>query len=224
MTFSFIFCHLTISSKMPAAYKIIAPRLTLRCYNPDDAQLLLDSITESLESLREWMPWTHEEPVSLDKRIEWLRARRAEFDSDGDYSYGIFNPEETRVIGGLGVHRRVGPGAFEIGYWMNSQFTQKGMMTEAVTATTKAVFETQNPDRIEIRCDPENIASNRVAEKCGYQNEGTWKRRLIGLNDARHDANIWTMYKTDYEKSTLKNFEVTVFDAGSRQIEIHECD
>jgi hypothetical protein len=44
------------------AYRIETERLVVRCYQPSDAQLLADSVAESLEHLKPWMSWAHDEP------------------------------------------------------------------------------------------------------------------------------------------------------------------
>ena len=41
------------------AYRIETKRLVVRCYDPSDAPLLAESVTESLEHLRPWMPWVY---------------------------------------------------------------------------------------------------------------------------------------------------------------------
>jgi RimJ/RimL family protein N-acetyltransferase len=48
------------------AYKIITERLIIRCYEPSDAESLKSAIDESLEHLLPWMPWTKNEPETID--------------------------------------------------------------------------------------------------------------------------------------------------------------
>lgn len=38
------------------AYRIVTPRLVIRCWNPPDAPLLKAAIDASLDHLRAWMP------------------------------------------------------------------------------------------------------------------------------------------------------------------------
>lgn len=60
----------------------------------------------------------------------------------------------------------------EIGYWISSEFTRKGYMTEAVGIIEKEVFDNFGINRISIKCDERNKASSGVAKKCGYKFEG----------------------------------------------------
>ena len=101
------------------AYRIVTPQLVIRCYNPADAPLLALSVSESIEHLLPWMPWAAAEPEPLDAKVERLRQFRARFDLGQDFIYGIFNPQENRLIGGTGLHTCIGSDALEIGYWIN---------------------------------------------------------------------------------------------------------
>ena len=95
---------------MPNAktYRIETERLVVRCYSPKDAPLLKASIDESLEHLRLWMPWAHDEPESLEKKTARLRKYRGQFDLGIDYTFGIFNEEEDTLIGSTGLHTIAG--------------------------------------------------------------------------------------------------------------------
>ena len=59
----------------------------------------------------------------------------------------------------------------EIGYWLNPKYTKKGLMSEAVKAISDEFFN-MGFKRITILANSENIASCRVAEKCGFKREG----------------------------------------------------
>ena len=82
------------------------------------------------------MPWANDEPEALQKKVDRLRSFRGKFDLGQDFIYGIFNQEESRVLGGTGLHTRVGAGAREIGYWIHQEFINQGLATEVSAALT----------------------------------------------------------------------------------------
>ncbi len=47
-----------------------------------DAPLLATAIAGSLDHLRPWMPWAHDEPQDLQQKVNLLRRFRAEFDRE----------------------------------------------------------------------------------------------------------------------------------------------
>src|SRR3972149_11268325 len=86
------------------AYRIVTPRLVIRCWNPPDAPLMKSAVEANVDHLLPWLPFARNEPEELQVKIERIRHWRSRFDSDGDYVYGIFNAEESRVVGGTGLH------------------------------------------------------------------------------------------------------------------------
>jgi RimJ/RimL family protein N-acetyltransferase len=200
------------------AYRIVTKRLVIRCYNPEDASLLEISIRESLDHLKPWMPWAHNESQeTLQTKIERLRLFRARFDQSQDYIYGIFNPDQSRLLGGTGLHTRIGFGALEIGYWIHKDFVNQGLATETASALTKVGFEINEVSRMEIHCDPGNLRSSAVARKLGYTHEATLKNHVRFL-DGWRDTAIWTLMHDDYPRTPSIEMELSAFDAANRQI------
>ena len=136
------------------AYRVETERLVIRCWEPRDAQLLKSAVDASREHLRVWMPWADSDPEHLDAVIKRLRQFRAMFDFDKDYVYAVFSKDETRVIGGSGLHTRLGENAREIGYWIHVDHINQGYATEISAALTKVAFEINGVDRVEIHCRP----------------------------------------------------------------------
>jgi RimJ/RimL family protein N-acetyltransferase len=199
------------------AYRIETRRLVIRCWRPEDAPLAKAAIDASLDHLRPWMPWAMDEPTSLEEKVNSLRRSRGRFDLDQDYAYGIFSADESRVLGACGLHTRLGPNAYEIGYWIHKDFVKRGLATEAVAALTRVGFEAGVVDRIEIRITAGNLASAAIPSKLGYRLEGTLGRRLTGSDGELHDMMIWTLFASDYPASPAAKAEIRAFDAlGTR--------
>ena len=54
------------------------------------------------------MPWAYTSPQEFDVKAALLRRFRGNFDLGQDFVFGIFAPDETRVLGGTGLHTRAG--------------------------------------------------------------------------------------------------------------------
>lgn len=158
---------------MPIPYRIETPRLVIRCYHPSDAPLLKSAVDASLEHIRPWLPWAAYEPTDIHAKVHRLRQFRGNFDLDKDYTYGIFSADESRLLGGTGLHTRRGPDAFEIGYWIHADEIGKGYARETAAALTRTAFEIVGVARMEIRCDPANVASLAVPRRLGYKHTET---------------------------------------------------
>lgn len=197
---------------MGPAYRIESPRLVLRCWEPRDAELLSTAVAESLDHLRAWMPWAAQEPLAVEQRVEYLRRFRAAFDRDEDYVYGVFDADEAVVVGGAGLHTRLGPRALEIGYWIHVDHVGRGYATEVAAALTRTGFATCDIDRIEIHHDPNNVASGRVPEKLGYHRDATLRQRARTPEGAWRDTVVWSMMQDELEGSPAAELNVSMFD------------
>lgn len=200
------------------AYRIHTPRLVIRCYDPADAPLLADAITASVEHLRPWMPWAHAEPEELEVKVQRLRAFRAKFDRDEDYIYAILDRGETEVLGGTGLHPRVGEAALEIGYWINARHAGRGLATEAAAALTRVAFEVNGVERMEIRCDPRNERSAAIPRRLGYTLEATLRARVRDVDGRMADGMIWTLLRDEYPGSPSASAPLEAHDAAGRRL------
>jgi len=208
-----------MTDKIPGpAYCIKTKRLVLRCWQPEDAAMLNQAVQESQEHLIPWMPWAKGELPSLQERIAWLRHCRGIMDQDQDYVYGIFNPEQTRVLGGSGLHTRLGKGALEIGYWIHVDFINQGYATEVAAALTKVSFEIMQVNRVEIHCDPKNVRSAAVPRKLGYTLEAILKQRVEIEEGAWRDSMIWTLTAGEYPSSPPAAAKIEAYDVIGRLI------
>ena len=199
------------------AYRIETKRLVVRCYNPSDAPLLAESVTESLEHLRPWMPWVHSEPEPLEGKIQRLKRFRGLFDLGQDFIYGIFNLDGTKLLGGTGLHTRLGESELEIGYWIHKDYINQGLVTESTAALIKVAFELLHIHRIEIHCDPGNTASAAIPRKLGFTHEGTLRGKTRFL-DVWSDSMIWGLLESEYPESPSSKAEIKVFDADGQQV------
>ena len=82
---------------------------------------------------------------------------------------------------------------YELSYQVYAtESRSKGLATEAVSLLVRYLFETKRMNRIRLVIHPDNAASRRVAEKCGFRHEGT--ARGAWYNNGRHqDVEIYAI-------------------------------
>lgn len=148
---------------------VVADGLVLRRLQVADAPAVLAAVERSVPELRRFMPWAMETPT-LASVGEYLKAAWAPPENMG---FGLVDAA-GEVVGAFGLHARRGPGILEIGYWVRSDSTGRGYATAGAGALTQVGFEHfGDVDRMEIRCDPANVASAAVAAKLGYRLDRT---------------------------------------------------
>jgi RimJ/RimL family protein N-acetyltransferase len=133
----------------------------------------VDEITTAIESsypeLRRWMAWAQTVP-SGDAMSAVIAVGVASFEADREWQYALREAASGELVGGAGLHRRGGPDALEIGYWVRTDRTGRGYATSAARALTDAAFASSSEcDRVEIHMDQANLASVAVPRKLGYR-------------------------------------------------------
>ena len=86
----------------------------------------------------------------------------------------LVRQEDQRVIGGVTLSniRRQPAQAGTLGYWVGETFARQGFMSEALMALRDHAFGELDLSRLEAACLPENDASRRLLERCGFKYEG----------------------------------------------------
>jgi RimJ/RimL family protein N-acetyltransferase len=86
----------------------------------------------------------------------------------------IVDKEDASILGMIFYFKSVPYfDALEIGYILfDTELRGKGLMSEALTLLVRFLFETKSIRRVQLGICVENIASKKVAEKCGFQSEG----------------------------------------------------
>jgi RimJ/RimL family protein N-acetyltransferase len=201
-------------------YRIETERLVLRCYDPRDAPLLKEAIDSSLKHLRPWMPWMRDEPQPLEQKVELLRTFRGEFDLGANFGYGVFEPDESRLLGGAGLHPRGGEGSLEIGYWIRADTIGRGLATEVTAVLTRVGFEKCGLARVDVQIDPGNERSLKIPRKLGFVHEGRLRRRLEPYDEGepRRDSLMFTMLAEELPESPCMAYAYRAYDVLGAEV------
>lgn len=200
-------------------YRIETDRLVVRCYDPRDAPLLKDAVERSREHLRPWMNWAPAAPERLEDVVQRLRSFRAKFDTDENWIMGIFDRDESRIVGGTGLHPRGGDNSLEIGYWVAVDAIGQGIATEVTAVLTRVVFELIGLERVDLQIEPSNERSANVARKLGFTHEATLRRRLPRREgEPRADSMVFTILREELEGSPCMAFDYVAYDAIGRRL------
>ncbi len=200
------------------AYRVVTPRLVIRCWEPTDAPLLKEAVDSSIDHLRPFMPWAANEPTDLQVKVDLIRRWRGRFDLNEEFVMGVFSPDERRVLGGTGLHTRRGPDVREIGYWIRVDSVRQGLATEVSAALTRVAFEVDDVRRVEIRMAVENGPSAAVPRRLGFTCEGTLRQDHLLADGRYHDSMIWALLKDDFPASPCAQARVQAFDCLGRRL------
>lgn len=148
-------------------------RLHLRCALPGDGPIVNAAIVESQPEINPWMPFANPLP-SIEESEENVRHAHVKFLLREDLRLHLYEKRTGKFLGSSGFHRIDWTiGRFEIGYWVRTSEAGHGFITEAVKGQVAFAARYLHATRIEIRCDPRNVRSRRVAERAGFHHEAT---------------------------------------------------
>ena len=166
------------------------------------------------------MPWARNEPQSLEQKVELLRVFRGNFDLGNDFAYGVFERDESRQLGGAGLHPRGGEGSLEIGYFIRADSVGRGFATEVTAVLTRVGFEKCGLVRVDIQVDPANEVSLRIPQKLGFAQEGVLRRRLEPFEPGgeRRDSALFTMLAAELPSSPCMAYAYRAFDVLGRKL------
>ncbi|MEZ4822097.1 MAG: GNAT family protein [Ignavibacteria bacterium] len=132
-----------------------------------------DSLVKLLnnENVSKWLlhvPFPYS-PKDAEEFIEKCRYNKV------DHLFAIEN--DGVHIGGIGIHIK-GEHKAEIGYWLGEEYWRKGYLTIALNKVIDYAFKDLNLKRIYAGTFEDNIASERLLLKCGFEYEGTLRKSL----------------------------------------------
>ncbi len=172
--------------------------IMLRPFRLDDTLPLYQAVRESLPELLPWMPWAYADYSIKDSRkwIEWCAKTWAK---DKEYNFVIIDSKDGSILGGGGLNQVRRRTRFaNLGYWVRSKYTGKGVATAAALLVARFGFDELDLTRIEVGAATTNIASQRVAEKVGAIRQGIQKRK-IAFRDKVYDRVVFSLTPKDLE-------------------------
>jgi RimJ/RimL family protein N-acetyltransferase len=139
----------------------------LRRPAPADDVALLDAIKTSFAELHPWMPWCTE-PVEIGDQRAFIERSAQQWVEQTAFNWFVVDTDDA-LAGTISIMDRIGPGGVEIGYWLRSDATGRGVMTRAAARVTDIALGLAGVDRVEIHCDAANARSAAIPQRLGYR-------------------------------------------------------
>ena len=153
----------------------------LRPYRLSDTNSLYEAARESITEVLPWLPWCHEN-YSIKESRSFIKEQPHMWKTGTSYNFAIFDVTDGSYLGGCGLNQINSiVNMANLGYWVRTSRTKRGVATAATLLLAQFGFEELNLKRIEIVVNVNNVVSQRVAEKAGATREGVLRNRgLIG--------------------------------------------
>jgi RimJ/RimL family protein N-acetyltransferase len=124
---------------------------------------------------------------------EWLDAQQQRRDAGSELHLVVVDARRDELLGSIGLvdidwKDRRG----SIGYWVTPGARGRGVATNAVRLLAAWGFEELGLGRVEIRSQPKNEASHRVAERAGFTREGVLRSHAL-IKGQRRDMVVFSL-------------------------------
>jgi RimJ/RimL family protein N-acetyltransferase len=176
------------------------------------------AIAESLPHLLPWMGWAAHEPLTFEQRVERMRTNRGHFDLGSDYVYGIFDKAERVLYGVAALKLSVAVDERELGYWLHVAHAGKGLAVEVGLALVRVGFEFEALDAIDIRTDPLNVRSARVAERLSFSGPVLDPLSYPTPDDGKADTNVYSLSRVEYANHPARTVPIEAYDVLDRRL------
>ncbi|MDI9521068.1 MAG: GNAT family N-acetyltransferase [Bacillota bacterium] len=157
------------------ANEIRTERLLLRPLRYRDAKDFYEYAKD--EQVARYVLWDAHTSLNQTKAI--LRSQMMQCRQEGLLTMAITMKETRRMVGTIGlVNRDWDNHTAEVGFSLARAVWGQGLMTEALTAYLRFIFDQNIIHRIEALHDVDNPASGKVMKKAGMKEEGLLKERI----------------------------------------------
>lgn len=172
--------------------------IQIRRYKDSDIPQFFEAVNESLPALSVWLPWAHAN-YSLQDTEKWIRELVPHIWAKQEgCEFVIVSTENEQILGGccleqLDLKNRQA----NIGYWVRTTASGKGIATQACFYLLQYGFEELGLEEIRVIPSAENPASIKVARKLPFA-----RMEIVPygfqIRDQVSDALVFTINRDSY--------------------------
>jgi ribosomal-protein-alanine N-acetyltransferase len=159
----------------------LARDVELRLPEPEDADAFLGLVARNRDHFRPYEPRRPPAYFTLAGQRDQIAAARRQAELGERFEFGVWEVDGGALVGRIslgGISRGALQNAY-LGYGIDIEHGGRGYATQAVTLAVRVAFRDLGLHRVQAAVVPENKASARVLEKCGFREEGLARRYLF---------------------------------------------
>lgn len=174
----------------------ISKDLILKELELSDAEHIFKAIDSQREYLGKWLPFV-EFTKSVKDSLDYVNTVVTMPEDCREWQFAVFCGCGFAGLAGFKGTDRLNRKS-EIGYWLREEFQHRGIMTDSVRALIKFGFSELDLNRIQIKCAPDNIKSNKIPQRLGFTFEGIEHDSEFVREGVFRDANVWSVLRKNF--------------------------
>lgn len=163
--------------------------------NSETANTVFSIVDRCKAELNPWLDWSVD--YKKENTLNFLNTVDVDWKDYAQFVYAIYL--QNTLIGFIGTvniawqHKRA-----ELGYWLDTEYTGNGYMTEAVKLIEAELFN-NDFNKIIIHTDALNIKSAKIPQSLGYRLDGILRQQIYSEPNKRfRDKNVFSKLKSEY--------------------------
>ena len=144
--------------------------IELRKWREEDAVGVYEACQDA--DIQQWIP-VIPRPYTMADALAFVRGEAAP-----DITHSLAITENGALVGALGMRVNEQSRIGHIGYWCAPWARGRGVTTRALRLLSRYGLDELGLERLELVTDPDNRASQRVAEKVGFEREGVLRSHM----------------------------------------------
>jgi RimJ/RimL family protein N-acetyltransferase len=132
----------------------------------------------------------------IEDALDFVRRAREWEETGTQVVRAIADAETDAWLGTVDVRLGEQP---SIGYMVSPRARNRGVATKALIQHARWAIRERGVERLELTTDPENIASQRVAEKAGFVREGLLRAYSRARDGRRRDSIMFSLLPSDLD-------------------------
>ena len=172
--------------------------IELHLLDQQDAETIFQLIDTDRDHLRPWMPWV-DPTKTVDDTKAFIQSEQENYANNKSFNTSIWY--KGTLVGLIGYVRwDFNHANTEIGYWLSSEYTGRGIMTRSTWAMLRHAFTTLGMRRVEIRAAVDNIPSNAIPERLGFNLEMVERQAVPGEGgNGFADVNLHAILSAEWQ-------------------------
>lgn len=165
---------------LPPVPRLSDDLIALRPLREGDTAAIFEACHDDPDILR-WV--MRPAPFTREAAEEWVRIRHDHHTRGEQLTFAIAEPASDLLLGAIWLGRFDWEARrAEFGYWVTAGARRTGVATRAVALVSRWAFRELRLIRVQILAPQQHPASQRVAERAGFRNEGLLRgyRRIEG--------------------------------------------
>jgi RimJ/RimL family protein N-acetyltransferase len=161
---------------------------TMRRWQDDDAPAIIAACQDP-EIVR-WLP-VIPSPYGEREARDYLEQCRLSWELGDSYNFAVVD-DSGELLGSVAMRMfRFSVG--HIGYWIVPAARRRGIASKALELLCRWAVSDLGLKRLELMTDPDNVASQGVAEKVGFRREAVLRSNLEYRDGSRRDSIMFSL-------------------------------